>query len=151
MVQKKEHSTRSECPLACALDLIGDHWTLLIIRDLLFSGRHEYKDILKAEEGISSNILSDRLKKLKKNGLINSLPHPESGRRKLYYLTPKGKDLIHVLIPLARWSQKHLGSLVHIPPEQREVLVKRPDKMIQLTLQNLEEWEKNLLHDIPKG
>ena len=142
MVQKHEHAAKSSCPLACSLDIIGDHWTVLIIRDLMFLGRHEFKDMLRAEEGISSNILSDRLKRLEKGGLISSKPHPESGRRKLYYLLPKGKDLIHVLIPLARWADKHLDEVVHIPPEKRGPLIKNPEGMIQSVLQELEEWEE---------
>ncbi len=151
MPPKTDHSSRSTCPVACALDVIGDHWSLLVIRDLMFLGRHEYKDMLHAEEGISSNILSDRLKRLEEGGLINAIPHPESGRRKLYYLLPKGKDLIHLMIHLARWSDKHLGHLVNIPPERRKVLVKQPDKLIQMTLKELEEWEKKFLAQHPKG
>lgn len=150
MVQKSEHCSRSSCPLACALDLIGDHWSLLVIRDLMFLGRHEYKDMLNAEEGISSNILSDRLKRLEEGGLIDSIPHPESGRRKLYYLLPKGKDLIYVLTHLARWSEKHLDDVVDIPPEKRKVLVEQPDKMIRFALQELEKWENEFLKDPAK-
>ncbi len=145
MVQKSEHSSRSSCPVAVALDLIGDHWTLLIIRDMMFMGSHEYKDLLNADEGIASNILSDRLKKLEDHGLIDSIPHPDSGRRKLYYLLPKGKDLIHVLTHLARWADRHLEHLVDIPPDKREVLVNQPDMLIQYTLEQLQEWEKKFL------
>ena len=147
MVQKSEHRSRSSCPLACALDLIGDHWSLLIIRDMMFLGRHEYKDMLNAEEGISSNILSDRLKRLEDGGLIDSIPHPESGRRKLYYLLPKGKDLIYVLTHLARWSEKHLDEVVDIPEEKRRMLVQQPDKMIRFTLQGLQKWENEFLNE----
>ena len=145
MVQKNEHAHRSSCPLACSLDIIGDHWTVLVIRDLMFLGRHEYKDMLNAEEGISSNILTDRLRRLEDAGLISSLPHPESGRRKLYYLLPKGKDLIYVLTPLARWADKHLAKVVHIPPEKRKPLINNPEGMIQTVLQNLDEWEKKFV------
>ena len=106
--------------------------------------------MLNAEEGISSNILSDRLKRLEDEGLINSIPHPESGRRKLYYLLPKGKDLIHVLTHLARWADKHLGDLVEIPPEKRKLLLNQPDTLIKMTLQQLEEWENRFLIDKPK-
>ena len=147
MVQKNEHASRSSCPLACALDLIGDHWTLLIIRDLMFLGRHEYKDMLNAEEGIASNILTDRLKGLEDGGLVSSIPHPESGRRKLYYLLPKGKDLIYVLTHLARWADKHLEDVVSIPPEKREPLLNNPEMMIQGVLQQLEDWENQFLHE----
>lgn len=151
MGQTTEHSNRSSCPLACALDVIGDHWSLLVIRDLMFLGRHEYKDMLNAEEGISTNILSDRLKRLENRGLIDSIPHPESGKRKLYYLLPKGKDLIHILTHLARWADKHLGDLVEIPPEKRKMLLNQPDTLIQMTLQQLGEWEKRYLGKTKKG
>ena len=149
MTQKTEHCIRSTCPLACALDVIGDHWSLLVIRDLMFLGRHEYKDMLNAEEGISSNILSDRLKRLEESGLIDSIPHPESKRRKLYYLLPKGKDLIFVMTHLARWSEKHLDEVVEIPPAKRHALVEQPDMMIRGTLQELEKWEKQFLNGNP--
>ncbi len=146
MPEKTAHYSRSTCPLACALDLIGDHWTILIIRDLMFLGRHEYKDMLNGEEGISTNILSDRLKKLEENGIIDSIPHPDSGRRKLYYLLPKGKDLIHVLTYLARWSDRHLHDVVDIPHEKRALLLKAPEKLIEIVLHDLQEWEDNFLH-----
>ena len=111
----------------------------------MFLGRHEYKDILNAEEGISTNILSDRLKTLEENGLIDSIPHPASGRRKLYYLLPKGKDLIHVLTHLAQWSDKHLHDLVDIPPEKRAMLIKHPDRLIEIVLKDLNAWEDTFL------
>lgn len=144
MVAKNEHANRSGCPIACALDIFGDHWALLVIRDLAFFNRHEYKDLLNAEEGISSNILSDRLQRLEAYAIIASLPHPESRRRKLYYLTDKGKDLVPVLVSIARWSERHLGKVVKIPPDSRKLLVKNPDLLIQHTLDNLREWEKSV-------
>ncbi len=116
-----------------------------MIRDLMFLGRHEYKDMLNAEEGISSNILSDRLKRLETGGLIDSIPHPESGRRKLYYLLPKGRDLVHVLTHMARWADRHLSPQVRIPPEKMALLINKPDKLIAITLQQLDEWEKQFL------
>ncbi|GAB1264034.1 winged helix-turn-helix transcriptional regulator [Aurantivibrio infirmus] len=142
MVSKNEHAQRTRCPLACALDIIGDHWTLLIIRDMLFLGKHEYREILESKEGISSNILSDRLSKLQDNGLVASIPHPESAKRKLYYLTNKGKDLIHVLAPLGKWSEKHLPGQVEIYPEIIELQKKSPADLITNVFLTLEEWEQ---------
>ena len=142
MVQKKTHMEHSGCPVACALDIVGDHWTLLVIRDLMFLGIHEYKEMLAGAEGISSNILTDRLKRLEGNGLIASMPHPESRKRKLYYLTAKGKDLIHTMVHLIRWSEKHLSDRLEIPPEKRDLLVNDPDRFVALTLQQLVRWEK---------
>jgi DNA-binding HxlR family transcriptional regulator len=142
MVQKKTHTEHSGCPVACALDIIGDHWTLLVIRDLMFLGLHEYKEMLAGPEGISSNILSNRLKNLEEAGLIDSVIHPENRKRKFYYLTGKGKDLIHTMVHLVRWSEKHLADHLEIPPEKRELVVNDPDRLIELTLQQLKEWEE---------
>ncbi|MCW8956576.1 MAG: helix-turn-helix transcriptional regulator [Gammaproteobacteria bacterium] len=139
---KQQHCDRTACPVACALDILGDRWTLLIIRDLMFFNKHEYKDYLEAEEGISTNILSDRLKRLLDFGLIEVLPHPEIGTRKLYYLTPGGKDLIHTLTHLVRWSSEHLKDTVYIPEDQLKILQKNPELMIKNTLAELERWER---------
>ena len=142
MVAKNEHSDRSGCPVACALDIIGDHWTLLIVRDLMFLDKHEYKELIDSAEGISTNILSERLKKLECHEMIASIPHPESKKRKLYYLTNKGKDLIHTMVDIARWSEKHLSDLLDIPAERKKLLLKDPEGLKQMTLEQLKNWEK---------
>lgn len=141
MVQKKTHTERSGCPVACALDIVGDHWSLLIIRDLMFLGLHEYKEMLAGPEGISSNILTDRLKKLVLNGLIASVVHPDDRKRKLYFLTVKGKGLVDTMVHLIRWSEKFLSEHLEIPPEKKELIVNDPDRFIELTLLQLQEWE----------
>lgn len=142
MVEKNKHADRSGCPVACALDIIGDHWSLVIVRDLMFAGRHEYKDMLAAEEGISSNILVDRLKKLEQHGLIAWIPHPESRRRKLYYLTGQGKGLVHVMVEILRWSVHYRPEPVRIPPEKRAFLEQSHEEMARLTLERLASWER---------
>lgn len=145
MVAKIEHKTRTGCPVACSLDIVGDHWTLLIIRNLMFLGIHEYKDMLKTEEQISSSILSNRLNKLEREGLIASITHPDSGRRKLYYLTPMGKGLIHMLIELVIWANTHLEDTVKIPREKKVLLENNPEKFIASTLKELKKWEEEYL------
>ncbi|MCB1680349.1 MAG: helix-turn-helix transcriptional regulator [Rhodospirillales bacterium] len=145
MVKRNEHCLNSECPIACSLDLIGDHWTLLIVRSLMFEHRHEYKDLLAIPERISSNILSDRLKKLEEEGLIRSVGHPESKRRKLYYLTDKGKDLIFVLLDIARWGVRHLGRADSIPPEKQAVLGSPPEQVAKFIFEDLKAWEKKFV------
>ena len=148
MVAKTEHHFRSGCPVACALDIIGDHWSLLIIRDLMFMGRHEYKDMLAAEEGISSNILTDRLKKLEQAGMIKSAPHARSKRRKLYYLTDKGKGLLPVLLEISRWSDSYLREWVLIPDEKRVFLEAPQQSAVEMILGRLREWEdENITRD----
>lgn len=138
---KQQHRDRTRCPVACALDILGDRWTLLIIRDLMFFEKHEYKDFLAAEEAISTNILSDRLKRLLDYNLIDVVPHPESGTRKLYYLTHKGKGLVETLTHLVRWSSVYMPDEVYIPEEKLKILRDHPDLMIQQTLDELQKWE----------
>jgi len=141
MVAKIEHRTRTGCPIACSLDIVGDHWTLLIVRNLMFLGLHEYKDMLNTEEQISSSILSDRLRKLTRDGLIAAIPHPESGRRKLYYLTPMGKDLIHMLVDLVLWAIAHSGDVLNIPPDKKALLESAPETFKKIVLEQIESWE----------
>ncbi len=138
---KKQHCDRTSCPVACSLDILGDRWTLLIIRDLMFFGKHEYKDLLAAEEGISTNILSDRLKRLSDYNLVEVIPHPEYGTRKLYYLAQRGKDLVYTLTHLIRWSSVNLPNQVYIPEEKLTILRENPDLMIKITLDELKKWE----------
>ena len=142
MVSKNQHNQRSCCPIACGLDAVGDHWTMLIVRDMLIMNKHEYKEFMESDEGISSNILSDRLSKLQEHGLIDSIPHPENQRRKLYYLTASGKDLIYVLTAIAGWAYKHFGDSIEfaVPadPDDREFKA----NFIHQTLSSLAAWEQ---------
>lgn len=108
---------RSSCPAACALDIAGDKWTLLVVRDLL-RGRHTFKELLAADEGIPTNILADRLKRMEQGGLIEAEPYQDRPVRWRYELTPKGRDLGHVLAAMARWGRKHVRG-TKIPLEFR--------------------------------
>ena len=108
---------RSTCPAACALDLAGDKWTLLVVRDLL-RGRNTYGKLAASDEGIPTNILADRLKKMEQAGLIAAKPYQERPVRYSYALTAKGRDLEYVLGAVARWGKKHIRG-TRIPPEFR--------------------------------
>lgn len=145
MVKRLEHQESTECPMAVALDMIGDHWTLLVVRNMMFEGMHEYKDLLTMPEGISSNILSDRLKRLEKNEMIASLPHPDSKRRKLYFLTEIGRGLAPVMIEIIRWSEKNFDDLVDIPDERRPFIDQPVEVVTQMVLEKLDLWEKENL------
>jgi DNA-binding HxlR family transcriptional regulator len=94
---------RSTCPVACALDLLGDRWTMLVIRDLFF-GRTRFKDFTSSPEGIPTNILSERLQRLQDHGVILQIPIPGSPKRKAYELTPKGLALKPALLELRDWG-----------------------------------------------
>ncbi len=98
---------RSDCPISCSLDVWGDKWSLLIIRDLMFAKQCTYGDLLKSPEGIATNILAARLKALEENELIEKLQHPESKAKVLYRLTPKGIDLLPIMIEINLWAAKY--------------------------------------------
>ena len=97
---------RSGCPISFALDIFGDRWTLLVLRDLLLEGRQRFQQ-LASQEGIASNILSDRLKRLEAHGIITQARDPSDGRQILYRPTDKGLTLIPVLLEIAAWGATH--------------------------------------------
>ncbi|MBB5352892.1 DNA-binding HxlR family transcriptional regulator [Haloferula luteola] len=94
---------RSPCPVACSLDLFGDRWTLLVIRDLMF-GATRFKDFTHSPEGIPTNILSDRLARLVDGGLAEKGPSESGGKRQIYRLTTKGQSLKPVLLAIRDWG-----------------------------------------------
>src|SRR6202023_615528 len=88
---------RSGCPLNASIEMLGDRWSLLIIRDMMVRGFRTYKEFLESHEKIATNILADRLRKLESNGIIAVEPDPADGRKLIYSLTLKGIDLAPVL------------------------------------------------------
>ena len=96
-------SKRSPCPVACTLDLIGDKWTLLVVRDLA-CGKSQFKEFISSPEGIASNILTDRLNRLVESGLAERFPGEKKPGWDAYRLTKKGKSLLPVLSALAEWG-----------------------------------------------
>jgi len=94
---------RSPCPVACALDIVGDRWTLLVIRDLMF-GRSRFKDFSASPEGIPTNILSERLNRLMRHGLAEQVPAEDGTMRLGYRLTEKGRSLEPVLEAMRDWG-----------------------------------------------
>ena len=103
----KNRFRRSSCPISYSLDIFGDKWTLLVIRDLVFSRKRYFRDFLASSEKIASNILADRLKTLEASGIVSRRPDPANARKIIYELTEKGGDLIHVLLDLVLWGAKH--------------------------------------------
>lgn len=109
---------RSDCPISSSLDIWGDKWSLLIVRDLIFSMQCTYGDFLKSEEKIATNILATRLQMLESNGIITKLNHPESKAKVLYQLTQKGIDLLPIMIEIHLWADKYST----IPPERNAII-----------------------------
>jgi DNA-binding HxlR family transcriptional regulator len=97
----------SGCPIDFSLDIFGDRWTLLLIRDLVFLGKRQFSDLLDSPEKIASNILAARLKKLEAGGLISRHPDPANRRKVIYELTDKGIELVPVLIEIVLWGARH--------------------------------------------
>src|SRR6202030_2851509 len=98
---------RSECPLNASVEMLGDRWSLLIIRDMMLRGFRSYKEFMECYEGIATNILADRLRKLVKYGIIRTKPDPSDGRKVTYLLTEKGIDLAPVLTEMVLWAATH--------------------------------------------
>lgn len=130
---------RSDCPISCSLDIWGDKWSLLIVRDLIFFKERTYGDFLKADEKIATNILAARLQMLEENGIVSKSDHPESKAKVLYKLTPKGIDLLPLMIEINIWADKYLT----IPDEQREILKeikKNKEAYIKKRTKELNDW-----------
>ncbi len=98
---------RSNCPVNLALEVIGDKWSLLIIRDLMFEDKRHFRELLDGEEKIASNILTDRLAKLETEGVITKKSDPTHKQKFIYNLTTKGIDLLPIIIELGNWSLKY--------------------------------------------
>lgn len=104
---KNFEKLRSECPVACTLDIIGDRWTLLIIRDLIL-GKKRFGEFLESSEKIPTNILADRLKKLEDKGLIEKSLYNEHPPRAEYLLTESGQELTKIIRAMFHWGNKYI-------------------------------------------
>jgi DNA-binding HxlR family transcriptional regulator len=107
MPRKRKSKRRSGCPVSVSLDLLGDRWSLLIIRDLMIRGYRTFKEFEESGESIATNILTDRLRKLKSTGIITTQVDETDGRKVNYRLTQKGIDLAPVLLELLIWGARH--------------------------------------------
>lgn len=103
----KKAPYRSDCPISKTLDILGDKWSLLIVRDLVFKGKNTYGEFLKGGEGITTSVLADKLALLECGGIISKKAHPDSKAKILYTLTQKGIDLVPVLVEVIAWSEKY--------------------------------------------
>lgn len=108
---------RSECPVTNTLDLIGDKWTLLIIRDMLFLKKKSFNEFWESAEGIATNILTDRLKRLEEYGIIEKRPYQKAPVRYEYILTRRGEDLRPLLMEMIRWGNTYIEGTV-VPPKE---------------------------------
>lgn len=119
---KESPEFRSSCALSCSLDLIGDRWSLLILRDMILFQKKTFKEFLASEEKIATNILSDRLAKLQERDLIVKSSHPENNKVNLYNLTKVGAGLIPVIVEFLVWFHKNSENYNFIIPESRKFI-----------------------------
>ncbi|MGQ7856410.1 winged helix-turn-helix transcriptional regulator [Pedobacter sp. WC2501] len=117
----KPSEKRSDCPISSSLDIFGDRWSLLIVRDLMLHKTRTYGDFAKSEEKIATNILANRLQVLEDHNIIIKLPYPDNKVKGLYQLSTKGIDLIPAVIEIALWGGKHLSNTDESSPFLKEV------------------------------
>ena len=111
---------RSSCPISNALDILGDRWSLLVVRDLLFRDQDTFGGLLDSPEGIATNILAERLKRLEAAGIVEKAAYQDRPPRYSYRLTAKGEALRPVLLAMMRWANDHIPGTAVPPPEALE-------------------------------
>jgi DNA-binding HxlR family transcriptional regulator len=127
---------RSDCPINFVLELFGDRWTFLIVRDMMFKGKHSYGEFLHSEEGIATNILADRLSMLEQTGVVIKTSDPSHGSKFIYTLTKKGIDLAPLLVEAIMWSAKYDKKTAADPQFVRQVKKDR-SKVLKETTDSL--------------
>jgi len=121
-------SGRSACPINLAIELFGDRWTLLILRDIVFADRRHFREILRgSEESITSSILADRLDRLVGAGLLSRSGDPTHKQKAVYRLTDSGVDLVPVLATIGHWGAKHCPADPELAAAARELDYELPD------------------------
>lgn len=150
---KHTHQRRSDCPINFALEVFGDPWSLLIIRDIVYFGKKTYGEFLASEEGMATNILASRLAHLEEQGILVKKSCVQDKRKEEYTLTEKGLDLIPLLVEMANWSADHDP---HTGAPAAWIALMRADreKMIQLIRETVQHGgsvfagEKSLLSQL---
>ncbi|HMU66922.1 MAG TPA: helix-turn-helix domain-containing protein [Cellvibrionaceae bacterium] len=103
----KRTDTKSHCPINFTLEILGDPWSLLVLRDMVFFGKQTFKEFLESSERITTSVLTSRLNNLEKHGIVLKQPHPSDQRSALYRLTEKGIGLVPVLLAMMEWGTRH--------------------------------------------
>lgn len=114
--------SRSDCPIGLALDIIGDRWSLLILRDALMSGKKHYQEFLGSRENIATNVLAQKLARLVDEGILTKNSDPDNGKQFIYTPTKKGLDLLPTMCEVIRWG------LDHVPAAKTNRVI---DKMLE--------------------
>lgn len=133
-----KHTTgrRSECPINYALEMLGDPWSLLIIRDIVYFGKRTFGEFLESAEGIARNVLATRLRQLQSRQILTKSPHPTDGRKDIFALTERGLDIVPLLLASADWGFEYAPS-TDAPREWIELVRARRDELIPLIKQTV--------------
>lgn len=126
---RRRAKRRSDCPINITLEMLGDSWSLLVVRDLLFGGARKFKDLLDASEGVATNILANRLQRLEHAGIIDRHVDSTDARSHVYLLTEKGLGLAPVLIEMVLWAARHEDT--GAPPAMVEAMRKNRQQFIR--------------------
>ncbi|MCY6382655.1 winged helix-turn-helix transcriptional regulator [Hoeflea prorocentri] len=119
------HDFRSRCSIARSLELLGDRWTLLIVRDLMWHGKHTFQDLQTSDERMPTNQLSQRLKRLMQWGLVQREAYQDRPVRYRYFLTDTGRELEPVLLQIMQWGHENLGGGLYDPARKMSTAGKR--------------------------
>jgi DNA-binding HxlR family transcriptional regulator len=134
---------RCDCPITSALDILGDKWMLVLIKQMLIEEMQTFKEFTESDEGIATNILSSKLKCLEHYGLIERKNHPTNKKTKLYHLTEKGLSLTPIIVELALWSDDNLRGFNTIMRQSNELELMKKNK--ELFIEKLKENYKESL------
>ena len=137
--QPQKPRKRSPCAIASGLEVLGDRWSLLVIRDLMFTNRCEFGHLLHAGEGISTNILSQRLERLQRAGVISKEPHPSHGKKFIYRLTEQGLKLAPTMIEFGLWCCDTFDDVM-MPPSVYELARRDRDKLLAMVAARQPVW-----------
>ncbi|HEX7028208.1 MAG TPA: helix-turn-helix domain-containing protein [Gammaproteobacteria bacterium] len=135
-MKKSRSKRRSACPIANSLDILGDRWSLVIIRDLMFRGKREYGELLDSEEGVSTSVLAARLEHLQCAGIVTKTGHPDDLKKFRYHLTEKGIDLLPLMIELVLWGTQYVPN-TSAPPEILKAMKKDREEFMRRVKQEL--------------
>lgn len=120
-MNQPEHVFRSRCSIARSLEILGDKWTLLVVRDLMWHGKHTFRELQNSDEKMPTNLLSERLKRLMEWGLVERQAYQDNPVRYAYHLTSRGRELEPVLLRIMQWGHEQLGGGMFDPAENRTV------------------------------
>ena len=133
-----ENGFRCDCPITSALDILGDKWILVIVKQMLLEGKQTFKDFTESDEAIATNILSSKLKLLEELELVRKTKLPNNKKTNLYLLTDKGLSLTPIIVELAVWSDDNLRELNKVMRREKEMDLMKGDKtaFIEVLKQN---------------